>query len=236
MIDIREMRGIAEYRAVESLQKEVWSCADLEVVPAMHMMPACEVGAILLGAFDDGVLVGFVYGFPGFEEGVRTIHSDMLAVRSSYRDRGIGRALKLAQRERALAQGVQRITWTFDPLQARNAYVNFLRLSVIADRYKRDFYGETTSALHRGTSTDRLWVTWLLDRDIERDTTKSARRIEIPSDITSLLQHDPEQAVRFRERTRHEFEEAFAKGYIVTGFERGAEMCAYLLTRKGASM
>jgi predicted GNAT superfamily acetyltransferase len=229
VIEIREIRGRAEYRAVEALQKEVWSCDDLEVVPAVHMIPACEVGAILLGAFDDDVLVGFVYGFPGFEDGARIIHSDMLAVERSYRDKGLGRALKLAQRERALAEGVQRITWTFDPLQARNAYVNFVHIGVIGSRYKRDFYGETTSELHRGIGTDRLWVTWPLDRDQRPDDARDPTRIEIPSDITSLLQNDLAEALRSRERTRRAFEEAFAKGYVVTGFERGAETCAYLL-------
>jgi len=101
---------------------------------------------------------------------------------------------------------------------------------VISDCYRRDFYGETTSALHRGIGTDRLWVTWLLDREIPRGGAAGARRIEIPSDIMSLLQRDPEQALRFREQTRRDFEDAFANGHLVTGFERGVETCAYLLT------
>lgn len=200
-MDIRELRSQAELHAVEEMQKEVWQCSDLEVLPAIHMTAAREVGSILLGAFDGAELIGFVYGFPGFEHGERVIHSDMLAVRDAYRDRGVGRALKLAQREHALARGVKRITWTFDPLQARNAYLNFEKLGVTADRYLRDFYGETTSPLHAG-GTDRLWVTWHLDsRPPLRET---AQRVPIGSRLA----------------TRENFERAFASGLIAAGFDR----------------
>jgi predicted GNAT superfamily acetyltransferase len=114
-----------------------------------------------LGAFDGEELVGFVVGFPGSEAGQAILHSDMLAVRSIYRSTGLGYRLKLEQRRVALANGIEKITWTFDPLQAANAHLNFGKLGVIADRYKINYYGETSSALHR-TGTDRLWVTWLL--------------------------------------------------------------------------
>jgi chorismate synthase len=201
VIEVRDIRGMAELRAVEDMQREVWACNDLEVLPAIHMIASREVGAILLGAFDDGALVGFAYGFPGFEDDVRVIHSDMLAVRMAYRDRGVGRALKLAQRDSALAHGIKRITWTFDPMQARNAYLNFVRLGVTADRYLRDFYGETSSPLHAG-GTDRLWVTWhLTGRPPLRET---GERIAISS----------------REQMRGDFDRAFANGLIVSGFDR----------------
>lgn len=201
MTEIRELRGQTELRAVEELQQEVWGCSDLEVLPAIHMTAAREVGAILLGAFDEGKLIGFVYGFPGFEKDRRVIHSDMLAVRESHRDRGVGRALKFAQRDHALARGVDRITWTFDPFQPRNAYLNFTLLGVTADRYLRDFYGETSSPLHAG-GTDRLWVTWHLHG--RPPVAESAQRIAIAS----------------REKTRQDFERAFANGLIATGFDR----------------
>jgi len=142
-----------------------------------------------------------VYGFPGFEGEHRVIHSDMLAVRAGDRDRGLGRALKLAQREAALARGVDRITWTFDPLQTRNAFLNLEKLGVVADRYLPDFYGHTSSPLHAG-GTDRLWVTWHLR---ERPAFQpSAERV----------------AVTTREETRRAFESAFAAGLIAVGFDR----------------
>ena len=200
-MDIREIRGREELSAVEELQKEVWGCADLEVLPAIHMIAAREVGAILVGAFDGAELIGFAYGFPGFEGEHRVIHSDMLAVRESWRDRGVGRALKLAQRDAALARGVDRITWTFDPMQERNAFLNFEKLGVVADRYLRDFYGSTTSPLHAG-GTDRLWVTWHLHG--RPPVRESAERV----------------AVSGRDEMRHAFDRAFAEGLIVAGFDR----------------
>lgn len=161
-IQIRALREINELKAVEELQQEVWSCSEREILPALAMVPLLEIGGFLLGAFDRGVLIGFVLGFPGFEDGKPILHSDMLAVRSAYRSSGLGYQLKLAQRDFALARQVPKITWTFDPLQSANAHLNFGKLGVVADRYKINYYGETSSLLHR-TGTDRLWVTWLLE-------------------------------------------------------------------------
>jgi predicted GNAT superfamily acetyltransferase len=163
-IIIRDIEDISEMRAVEDLQKEIWGCTDREVFPSIALIPLREVGAVLIGAFVGDEMIGFVFGFPGIEEGRAILHSDMLAVKREYRSQGLGYKLKLAQRERALAKGIDAITWTFDPLQSLNAHLNFSRLGVIADRYKVNFYGQTTSFLHR-TGTDRLWVTWLLNSE-----------------------------------------------------------------------
>ena len=222
-MEIRELRNVGEFHAVEEMQKEVWGCSDLEVVPAVHFIPVCAVGGILLGAFDEGAMAGFVYGFPGFEGEERIIHSDMLAVRSTHRDRGLGRALKLAQRERALAMGVHKITWTFDPLQARNAHLNFAQLGVTADRYLRDFYGETTSPLHQ-MGTDRLWVTWHLEGQGGAPPPSPALRIGIPRNISAL---PLEEAREWRQKTRSALEDALARGLIVRGFDR--ERSEYVL-------
>lgn len=162
-IVIRDIEGVSELRAVETLQKDVWGCADLDVVPLTMFVAGREVGATLIGAYDGSSLVGFVYGFTGYENGQVTHHSHMLAVRPSYRNHELGFKLKLAQRERVLAQGINRITWTFDPLQSLNAHLNFEKLGVIADTYKTNFYGETTSSFLHQIGTDRLWVTWLID-------------------------------------------------------------------------
>jgi chorismate synthase len=161
-IVIRDIDELPEMREVEALQKEVWGVEDREVFPALGMIPLKEVGAILLGAFAEKQMVGFVFGFPGFDHGQPILHSDMLAVKGEFRAHGLGYRLKLAQRERALANGIDTITWTFDPLQALNAHLNFGKLGVTADRYCTDYYGKTTSFLH-STGTDRLWVTWRLN-------------------------------------------------------------------------
>jgi len=173
-IQIREIKEISELKAVEGLQKEIWGCSDLEVLSRLALIPLLEIGAVLFGAFDADQLIGFVLGLPGFADGRLVLHSDMLAVKSEYRSRGLGYKLKLAQRERALAKGIDRITWTFDPLQSRNAHLNFAKLGVIADRYRINYYGETSSFLHQ-TGTDRLWVTWLLGSE------RVKRRLQAPT-------------------------------------------------------
>jgi len=163
-IVLRDIIDLSEMREVESLQTEIWGVEDREIFPAMAMRPLIEVGAVLIGAFDQDEMVGFVFGFPGLEKDRPILHSDMLAVKLAYRSSGLGYQLKLAQRERALAKNINTITWTFDPLQSVNAYFNFKKLGVVADRYMINFYGETSSFLHRA-GTDRLWVTWLLNSE-----------------------------------------------------------------------
>lgn len=162
-IIIRDIELIPEMRAAEALQKEVWGCDDRDIVPLTLLAATKAVGAILIGAFAEATLVGFAYGFLGREAGLLVYHSHQLAVRPSYRNFNLGYKLKLAQRERALAQGVARMTWTFDPLQSLNAHFNFAKLGVVAETYKINFYGAATSSfLHQG-GTDRLWVSWPLD-------------------------------------------------------------------------
>ncbi len=176
-IGIREIGLISEMREVEALQKEVWGCDDRDVVPLTIFTATKEVGAILVGAFDGSSLVGFAYGFVGCENGQMVHHSHMLAVNPSYRNFNLGYRLKLAQRERVLAQGITRMTWTFDPLQSLNAHFNFNKLGVLADQYKIDFYGAATSSVLHRSGTDRLWVSWLLSsrRVSERLQTGSRR-------------------------------------------------------------
>jgi len=161
-IQIREIERSAEYRAVEELQKEAWGFKDRDVVPLNQLLAAREAGGILIGAFEDSELVGFVYGFLGLDRGYTVMHSHMLAVKQLYRGRELGYQLKLAQRQRTLELGIEEISWTFDPLQSLNAYLNFQKLGVIADRYKVDFYGASASSLHQ-LGTDRLWVNWKLN-------------------------------------------------------------------------
>jgi len=168
-IVIRDIEGVSELRAVEVLQKDVWGCDDLDVVPLTMFVATREVGATLIGAYDRASLVGFVYGFTGYEAGHVTHHSHMLAVQPWYRSHQLGSKLKLAQRERVLAQGIKRITWTFDPLQSLNAHLNFGKLGVVADTYKINFYGAATSSFLHQIGTDRLWVTWLIDSQRVRE-------------------------------------------------------------------
>ena len=246
-VEIREIAGQIELRAVEELQKEVWGVPDLEVVPLTQMVAAQAAGGILLGAFDGEILAGFAYGFVGCEDGQMTHHSHLLAVKPDYRNYDLGRRLKFAQRKRALAQGINLMTWTFDPLQSLNAYFNFNKLGVFSNRYFVNFYGaEAASFLHQ-TGTDRLWVTWGLTK-IDRQTAEDFGQItplvkvgndefpissdlneglkgkqalmEIPSNINDLVKRNDGSAKKWRETTRRAFTEAIDKGFTVKNFYR----------------
>lgn len=178
---IREAATDAEYHAVEDLQKEAWGFNDLDVVPAATLVATKWAGGMVLGAFEGSLMIGFAYGFPAYEDGRSSIHSHMLAVKPEYRNAQAGFNLKLAQRDFALGKGLNEITWTFDPLQSLNAHLNFAKLGVISERYIVNFYGETTSSpLHQGFGTDRLWVRWLLESDRVRQRTSRAPRPAAP--------------------------------------------------------
>jgi predicted GNAT superfamily acetyltransferase len=156
---------ISQIQQVEELQKEVWGFSDRDVVPSDQLMIAKEVGGLLIGAFVEETLVGFAYALLSIERDRLQFHSHMLAVKPGYRNLGLGYQLKLAQRERALARGIARMTWTFDPLQCMNAHFNLAKLGVVSDRYRINFYGESTSSFLHRHGTDRLWVTWHLDSE-----------------------------------------------------------------------
>ena len=239
-ITIRQIDDVAEMRAVEDLQKEVWGIPDLDVVPLTQLVAAKEAGGTLIGAFDDETLVGFVYGFPSFEFGKHAHHSHMLAVKPAYRNLDLGRRLKLAQRDHVIAQGIDLITWTFDPLQSLNAHFNFNKLGVVADRYLPDFYGDEPASFLHQTGTDRLWVSWLIStqrvKNIIDGKTETAQvedagtlSIEIPGDINSVQQQEPRAALQWREETRRAFTEAIKAGYVVVGFTRENQIGRYLL-------
>jgi predicted GNAT superfamily acetyltransferase len=166
---IRPLASHDERRACVALQEATWGDGFVDRVPSSILMIAGETGGIASGAFDGGRLVGFVFGISGFRGGLRVHWSDMLAVLPEYRNRGIGRLLKLHQRQRLLDHGVEVMYWTFDPLVARNAYLNLRRLGAIVRIYDRDLYGRSNSPLHHGIGTDRLrpeW--WLASEHVER--------------------------------------------------------------------
>jgi predicted GNAT superfamily acetyltransferase len=161
----RNIDTLEQMTAVEELQKEIWGFSDREIIPAVHIRAVIEVGGVLLGAYDGDSLVGFAYGFLGFEDGQVVMHSDMLGVKTGYRDRGIGYELKLRQRERALQLGIPKITWTFDPLLSRNAYFNLTKLGLWVEEYRVDFYGEAAWSTGLSDTTDRLWAAWPLSSE-----------------------------------------------------------------------
>ena len=163
-LTFRPLATFQEVQACVKLQEEVWGAGFLEKVPPSLLLLANELGGLAAGAFDPGgELQGFVFGLAGWVDGQLVHWSDMSAVRRELRDRGLGTRLKLYQREVMLARGVRRMHWSFDPLQGRNAYLNFSKLGIVCREYRLDMYGETGSFLHRGVGTDRMVATWEMD-------------------------------------------------------------------------
>lgn len=240
---IRSLASSADYDACLALQYETWGAGFREAVPPSIMLVAQKLGGVAAGAFDaDGRLLGFVFGITGVRNGEITHWSDMLAVRAEAQNGGIGRRLKEFQRREAGRAGATSVMWTYDPLMARNAHLNFNVYGARALEYVPNMYGENTgSDLHRGVGTDRLVMVWpVSDDDLARERSKAAaermaasRRIAVPADFTTVLRQDPAAAREWRERTRGEFVAALAEGCRIVGFERsrdGAD-CHYLLAR-----
>jgi predicted GNAT superfamily acetyltransferase len=173
--------------------------------------------------------VGFVLGFVGAGADGIHVHSHMLAVDPDRQTRGIGRALKLAQRAWALDQGIEGMRWTFDPLIARNAHFNLNVLGVLADRFHRHYYGDMRDAVNRGERTDRLEAVWHLVSEGREAPGPPLGRVAIPPDHVALRRDDPPAAAEWRTRVGGELEEAFRSGLVVGGFDRADS--AYVLVR-----
>jgi len=196
-ITIRDLQSIDDLNQLRAVEKEVWGLADDDTLPLTLAIACQAAGNIFLGAFDKNKLAGFAFGFLGRERGQTIIHSHMLAVLDAYRHLDLGLRLKQAQRERALAMGVQEITWTYDPLQSRNAHFNFAKLGVLSDTYHVDFYGPETSSMLHQNGTDRLWVRWglnsrrVLDRLAEKSTKTRAEILDALRLLAPLVRFDP---------------------------------------------
>lgn len=264
-IAIRSIQTHAEYRALEHLQRDVWGLPDIEVVPLHLLITAAKNGGVLLGAFDGEQLAGFVFGFLGLAPDGKLKHcSHMAGVHPDYRDRGLGYALKLAQREHVLAQGLDLITWTFDPLEARNATLNFHKLGAVCNTYLRNLYGDMRDGLNAGLPSDRLQVEWWVGQPPSNSPLGGVRAgsdepssaiaaslllsaappseggvrggsISIPLSFQALKAADIDQALALRLRTRDLFESAFAAGYWVTDFRVDGGQGYYVLTHSERS-
>lgn len=192
-IAIRELETVADLERALELERNVWQCDASDVIPITLAVASRAAGSIWLGAFDGDQLVGFAFALPSLERGEVAFHSHTVGVLDEYQSCGVGYQLKLAQRNRALALGVRKMTWTFDPLRSRNAHLNFCKLGVVSDRYEVDFYGTKSSSPLHTNSTDRLWVTWnLADTRVEHRLKGKHPRLEM---LDALAHLDP--LVRF---------------------------------------
>ena len=161
-VTYRTLHEVGEFRRVMALEREIWAVADDELVPSSLLVPSVKCGAVVIGAFAGDELVGFAYSFPGRRNAQALHWSHMLGVAERYRAAGVGYELKQLQRQQVLSQGIDRIEWTFDPLQAANAHFNFNKLGVLVREYVEDVYGDSSSRLHRGAPTDRFVAEWLV--------------------------------------------------------------------------
>ena len=239
-VEIRPCQSIDEFRACVALQKEVWNFQDADLVPLRMFVVAEEIGGQIIGGFHGQTLVGFSLSVPGTHDGVGYLHSHMLAVTAPYRNSGLGRRIKLAQRQDALRRGVDLIEWTFDPLEIKNAYLNLMRLGAVVRQYSVDHYGASSSPLHRGLPTDRLIAQWWLKSKRVTQLLESgslppfqtAKTISVPAQIYAWRSSEADlpKAAQVQKQNREEFLEAFSKGLAAMGFARDqSNNGAYLL-------
>ena len=242
-IEIREVSTVEELQGCVDLQRAVFATPDLENSPVRHLIVTKAAGGFTLAAFDGAQMVGFVLSVPMFKGAERAFYSHMTAVDKNYQNYGIGAKLKWAQRERALQEGINYIKWTFQPVQARNAFFNLERLGATIKTYAANFYGTdySTSAEQdsvRGVDSDRLFADWQLDSpkvvalskgEKYEETDEIVKTIEILNDWNELVVADTTKAIAEQERIKREFQTAFADGLIVKGFERSETNPKYLL-------
>ena len=241
-ITIRRVDNTSEYDACVQMQHDIWGDDFTEIVPATMLKVTQYIGGVTAGAFDpDGRLLGFVFGMMGSIDG-RLVHwSDLLAVHPDARNKGLGRRLKLFQRQLLLPLGVETMFWTYDPLVTKNAYLNIVRLGARPAEYVVDMYGaDTHSAMQGGIGTDRFVVAWDLTTEGGANAHASAQnadarsapivgatsdlpdtnvvRVEVPGDIDDVIARDFAAASRLRQTTRRIFTHYMPRGYKVTGF------------------
>ena len=241
-IAIEALTTEQQFRDAVALQKTIWGFDEIELVPVRLFVVATKVGGQAFGGYSEGRLVAFCLALPGLKPGPRSfLHSQMLGVLPEYRDAGIGRLLKLRQREDALARGIDLIEWTFDPLEIKNAYFNMERLGAIVRRYVRNQYGTTTSHLHGGLPTDRCTAEWWVASERVRSVVKGepcenlpiVERIDVPANIGEIRRTDPKRARAIQAQIADRFEAAFDRRLAVVGVDRSTEAGTYLLADAG---
>ncbi len=234
-LSFRRCAGLAEFDACVHLQRIVWG--EGIVVPSALFVVASEIGGQVLCAVDGSRLIGFTMALPGVREGNIFLHSHMTAVLEEYRNRGVGRRLKLLQREDALAHGIGLIEWTFDPLDLRNAHFNLVRLGAVVRRVFPNFYGITGSPLHHGMPTDRLLAEWVLDSSRVAGILAGkphaahprAVRVALPAHIDALRRTQPAAALAAQSQLREELTAWIARGYAATAVEPAGDEFHYIL-------
>ncbi len=195
-ITFKQLKTLEDLNPCEDLQEAVWKFNKSDIIPPRFMRVLCKHGGVAMGAFDDDIMIGFVFGVPAIHYGRPSQHSHMLAVLPEYRNHNVGYKLKIAQREEALSRNVDLITWAFDPLQSKNAHLNINKLGVITCSYDINLYGEASSSkLHSGLGTDRLLAEWWLVSDkvktiIDGHTHDAVKKLSAKGLYINRTEHD----------------------------------------------
>lgn len=231
-ITIRKCEGMEELKDCVALQKEVWNFDDVDLVPLRMFVVSQKIGGQIIGAFNGSELIGFAFSIPGSRAGHPYLHSHMLAVRDSYRNHGLGRRLKLAQRDDAIQHGIDLLEWTFDPLEIKNAHLNLARLGAITRRYSINHYGYSSSPLQGGLPTDRLVAEWWLQSKrvvnlLQKNQPPQfnvEKRIAVPAQIYAWKASaaDRPRAAEIQKRNREQFLQAFSQGLAALAYENDA--------------
>jgi predicted GNAT superfamily acetyltransferase len=224
---IRPITELQELQKCFELQREVFGVSDADAFPVRFYTVLNSIGGLILGAFEDDALTGYLSTMPAIRDGTPYWYSQVMAVRKYYWNSGTAEKLKLAQREAARQRGIKRIEWTFDPLESKNAYLNIAKLGVIVRRYHVNYYGRIDSQLHSGLDTDRLVAEWWIEKPrvaIEGDV----RRVHIPADIQTLKKENLTSAQDLQLRVREEFLKNFREDYFVARFDRKGDWGEYL--------
>ena len=237
MIEIRPLVQFEEFAEAVRLQQTIWGFDDIEMLPLRSFVVYEKIGGQLFGAYHGDEMVAFLIAVPGIKPGPRPyLHSHMLGVLPAWRNAGIGRRLKLRQRQEALERRIELIEWTFDPLELKNAFFNLERLGAVVRQYAENQYGVTASPLHGGLPTDRCIAEWWIDSQRVRAVLAGetvVRRVEerivFPADIARIRSQDPGRAREIQKTNGEKFQHAFARGLAVTGFERSQTEGTYLL-------
>ena len=232
-VALRNCTSLDDFRVCVALQKEVWGFSDAELVPLRIFSLAPKIGGQVVGAWDGNTLVGYAMAIPGNRHEHPYLHSHMVAVKQGYRNIGLGRRLKLFQRDDAMARGYELMEWTFDPLEIKNAYFNLERLGAVARRYNVNQYGITESPLQGSLPTDRLVAEWwMTSRRVQAVLTKGhhppvqvEERISVPHEIYDwkAARQLRTKAEGVQARNRYSFQAAFARGLSCLGYERAAD-------------
>jgi predicted GNAT superfamily acetyltransferase len=228
-IRIEALTKLGQFDACVAVQDAVWGYDDSARMSQKVFLLAAHIGGQVLGAFEGDVLVGYAMSLPGVRNGHAYLHSHHLAVLPAWRNYGVGRRLKLAQREEALGRGIELMEWTFDPLEIKNSHLNFARLGAITRRYEQNFYGASSSPLHGGLPTDRIVAEWWLKSErVQRVLAGESLEVqvdevvEVPVEVSAwkAVEADRDKARAVQEGNARALEAAFARGLAVVGYER----------------